>query len=108
MSPVTDPMMEVFAHGEPCQRHLRVLLAARLLFFVSADPQSDDAPSGYAVHPMVRSFLLHHAATDDPGSVPNFALPGFTSGGTPVYPGLPQNVTQVTEMFDAMRSAAEG
>jgi len=107
MSPITEAMLKVSAGEAPSQRELDALLDARLLFTVSADPASPDAPSGYTVHPTVRNVMFQHTASDDRDSVPNFTLPGFTSGSTPVHPGSSQSIKQVQSVFKAMYTAAE-
>jgi tetratricopeptide (TPR) repeat protein len=107
MSPITEEMLKVSAGEAPSQREIEALLDARLLFRVSADPDTADAPGGYTVHPTVRSVMFQHTASDDRDSIPNFTLPGFTSGSTPVHPGSRESVKQVKRVFKAMYTAAE-
>lgn len=106
MSPVTEPMMEVCSDGEPSESDRQALLDARLLFRVTTDPDSVDAPSGYTVHPMVRNFMFHHSQSDRLDSVPNFSLSGFTAGATPVDPGLHPSVGKIRKMFNLMHDGA--
>ncbi|HSY51749.1 MAG TPA: SIR2 family protein [Thermoanaerobaculia bacterium] len=106
MSPVTDAMMDVCADGEPNEIDRQALLDARLLFRVSTDPDSIDAPSGYTVHPMVRNFMFHHSQSERLDSVPNFSLSGFTAGATPVDPGFHPSVEKIRKMFSSMHDEA--
>jgi tetratricopeptide (TPR) repeat protein len=105
-SPVTDAMMKICTNDEPRDPERQALLEARLLFRVSADPESIDVPHGYTVHPTVRS-VLQHPSGDDRYSMPNFMLPGFTSGSQPIHPGSTKSIHNVKEMFGRMHKAAE-
>jgi len=106
MSPVTEAMMDVCADGEPSEINRKALLSARLLFRVTTNPDSTDAPSGYTVHPMVRNFMFHHSLSDRLDSVPNFSLSGFTAGATPVDPGFHPSVEKIRKMFVSMHDGA--
>ena len=107
MSPITAPMLNVAAGKAPPPDELQALIDARLLFAVSADPSTPDTPAGYTVHPTVRGVMCHHTTGDERDSIPNFTLPGFTSGSTPVYPGSRESIEQVQNVFKAMYAAAE-
>lgn len=107
MSPIVGSMMEVCASGPLWEDDVRALLDEGLLFRVSADPASDDAPSGFTVHPTVRSILLYESSIDDPEQVPSFSLPGYTGGSAPMHPGSKKSVEHVRKMFRDMREGAE-
>lgn len=99
MSPIPESMMRSCyetakkasakrGEGDPpdLERLKEILLHRHLLFQVrpgSGDPER----SAYTVHPTVRGFIfhkIHRAKTED---LPNFTLPGFTSGTGDIDPG---------------------
>lgn len=83
------------------------LIDRRLLFKVKAKGAAE-----YTLHPLVRGHVFHrlHGARRD--ELPNFSLPGFTTGTTPVYPGSKRAGELVksllTSLIDGAQSARSG
>lgn len=96
MSPVREPVLHVCQKGlfsmEPGESGnlygelIESLKEAELLLQIeSTEPGSERQI--YTLHPTVREFVFrrfHRASVD---SLPSLILPGFTSGGSAVYPG---------------------
>lgn len=107
MSPATELTLDALTPHSSHQTYVQALADSKLVFGVSADPQSDAAPAGYIVHPTVRGVLFHEAVSEDPEYLPNFALAGFTSGNDPVHPGSPRSVAIVKKAFVSICDAAD-
>jgi tetratricopeptide (TPR) repeat protein len=88
----------------PFAQLVELLASSRLLFTVHG-AAGESEPPAFTVHPTVRSYLFgRHQA--DPEALPNFTLPGFTSAAAEVYPGTPENVRLVQDIYLRLHGAA--
>lgn len=121
MSPVAEPTaricydlasQELEASGTeharlPLLRELIADLVELRLLFKIARPAGEGRAPVFSAHPAVRSYIftrVHQVETD---LLPNFTLPGFTSGTAAVYPGSPRNAEIVTTVFERLYQAGE-
>ncbi len=116
MSPVGEPTAricydlaceEMAASGTcldrapPLHELIDNLVELRLLFKI-ARPENEGRKPVYSVHPAVRSFIFTRIHQVESDLLPNFTLPGFTSGTAAVYPGSPQSAEIVMAVFERL------
>jgi len=119
MSPISDEALELCCDsavggvsGEDkdrisgCKDVRELLLGSGLLFRVSSG-HGGSYMSALAVHPLVRSFVFEQIHEVERDAMPNFGLPGFTSGNAAVYPGSRESAAIITDVFEKLRAAAE-
>jgi len=94
--------------GEPDELEQLIgdLLACRILFNV-AGHRSAGVPKIYTVHPTVRSYLFYRSRRTRMEVLPNFTLPGFTSGTAVAYPGSRESARTVQTLFNRLMKEAE-
>lgn len=85
---------------------IRDLLECRILFRVVGHPTAN-APKIYTVHPTVRSYLFYRSRRARMAVLPNFTLPGFTSGTAVAYPGSRESARTVKTLFSRLLKEAE-
>jgi len=120
MSPVGEPTVRICyelacqddyggqqSPGPPTLNALLADLVEVRLVFRIATSQSEDRTRVYSVHPAVRSFIFTQIHKVDTDLLPNFTLPGFTSGTAAVYPGSERSAKLVLEIFDRLYEAGE-
>lgn len=82
------------------------LLASRLVFRVVTSEDEPDPPA-YTVHPTVRSYLFHRVHRTTPDMLPNFTLPGFTSGTAMASPTSAESARTARALLDRLVAEAE-
>lgn len=82
------------------------LVGARLIFRI-ATSESDRSVRVYSVHPAVRSYIFTQIHKVDTDLLPNFTLPGFTSGTAAVYPGSDASAKVVKDLFGRLYEDGE-
>lgn len=85
---------------------LKDLRDSHILFKMSTF-QGDSSRSAYTVHPTVRSFLFHQSSRVTTDILPNFTLPGFTSGTAVVHPVSRESSKMVKALFKEILHEAE-
>ena len=114
MSPVTKEILRICLNlsrpnKKPEERILEQLiqdlLEAKILFKIKKS--LGEEVTSYTVHPTVRSYLFHkgHQVTSD--IMPNFTLPGFTSGTAAVHPVSSESSKMVKVLFSRIMEKAE-
>ena len=88
----------------PFEPLVDLLTSSRLLFSVHG-AAGESEPPAFTVHPTVRSYLFGRHQSD-PEALPNFTLSGFTSAAAEVYPGTPENVRLVQDIYLRLHGAA--
>ena len=83
------------------QELIAKLVKMRLLFKI-ARPENESREPVYSVHPAVRSYIFTRIHRVDTDLLPNFTLPGFTSGTAAVYPGSPRSAEIVKAVFNRL------
>lgn len=118
MSPVSERALElcrdeaVRSLGRNTKRDLdpsgliATLLRARLLFRVASSERTVEE-AYYTVHATVRSYLFYKAHRVTPNTLPNFTLPGFTSGTAMASPSSAESAVMVSDLFGRLMDAAE-
>ena len=84
---------------------LKVLLASHLLFRLRTS-SNDQQPPALTVHPIVRRYVFRKVHLSDSDAMPALTLPGLTTGTVPIYPGPPENVRMVKNLFDDLYNEA--
>lgn len=117
MSPVTDRTVEIChrlaieARGlsppeAPAAAELvDKLVSSRLVFRIESGRAEADPPA-FTVHPTVRSYVSEPGQQVEREALPNFTLPGFTSGKAHVHPGTPESIRVIREVFDRLHDSA--
>ena len=115
MSPVGESTARI-CHDLACQEYeglaqrpalpsledlLTDLVAVRLVFRI-ATSESQGKSRVYSVHPAVRSYIFTRIHQVDTDLLPNFTLPGFTSGTAAVYPGSERSAKLVMGIFERL------
>lgn len=119
MSPLTERTLELCFEearksqpggppepGPDVERVIRDLLASRLVFQVVTSEDEADLPA-FTVHPTVRSYLFHRVHRTTPDMLPNFTLPGFTSGTAMASPTSAESAWTAKGLFDRLVAEAE-
>ncbi|MFP3940573.1 MAG: SIR2 family protein [Thermoanaerobaculia bacterium] len=89
---------------EPAERMgslIDKLLEARLLFRVVSS-EGDPEEASFTVHATVRSYLFYRAHRVTPDTLPNFTLPGFTSGTAMASPSSAESAVVVRRLFERL------
>ncbi len=77
---------------------IRRLKEAHLLLTVT----SSDEKESFTIHPIVRGYIYYHLHKATSQSLPNFTLPGFTSGTEAIYPGTREHSNVITGIFECI------
>jgi tetratricopeptide (TPR) repeat protein len=88
------------------RRVVEDLIRRRLVLRITAGV-GESVPPAYTAHPTVRGYVFERFHEVDRDIVPNFTLPGYTSGTAAVYPGSERGVKLVQDMFGHLHDATE-
>ncbi len=117
MSPVGESTLQVCfelalealdsGRGRGCSRDSLVerLVESRLLFRIRTTESGPERV--FSIHPAVRSYVFTQIHRVDTDLLPNFTLPGFTSGTAAVYPGTEESAALVKDIFDRLYQEGE-
>lgn len=112
MSPVGDGVLRIcLSEATKGKKNARLeqktlvedLIDRRLLFKVKAKGAAE-----YTLHPVVRGHVFHRLHGAKANDLPNFSLPGFTTGTTPVYPGSKRAGELVKNLLTGLIDGAQG
>jgi len=118
MSPLTERTIRSCFHLACFAKHREVgsdaeldelvddLLKCRLLFQV-VDPRGTSTARIFTVHPTVRGYVFYRTRGSRMEVLPNFTLPGFTSGTAATDPGSRQSAKTIEELFGRLLDDAE-
>jgi len=100
------PRSSVITKDDLTTLMIPALLESRILRKVESGPEEHDPPA-YTVHPVVRGYVFERVQRSGTDALPNFRLPGFTSGTADVYPGSFESARVVVDTFEGLRAACE-